>query len=104
MGFRPKRTPLKLDFSGTEYEGLEITVRPLPQAVMLDIAAACDTWDIVTMRHMAATFTHAVESWNLEDDDGQPVAADADGLLSQDARFVSAVVQKWIETLAARNQ
>lgn len=37
-GFRPARLPLKLDFSGTEYEGLEVTVRPVPMAVMLDVA------------------------------------------------------------------
>lgn len=101
MGFRPKRTPFKLDFSGTEYEGLEITVRPVPMTVMLDVAAACAAPDAATMRHVAATFAYALESWNLEDDDGQPVAADPDGLLNQDGRFVNSVIQKWVESMAA---
>jgi len=102
MGFRPKRTPFKLDFSGTEYEGLEVTVRPVPLSVMMDIVAACASPDSATWRHVAATFTYAVESWNLEGDDDEPVAADADSLLSQDGRFVNAAIQKWIETMAAR--
>lgn len=102
MGYRPKRTPFELDFSGTEDDGLEITVRPLPHALMMDVAAACTTPDAATMRHVAATFTHAVETWNLEDDEGHPVPVDADGLLSQDSRFVNAVIQKWIESIAGR--
>jgi hypothetical protein len=101
MGFRPKRTPFKLDFTGTEYAGLEVTVRPLPLSVMLDMASACADPSPATMRHVAATFTYALESWNLEGDDGEPVAADADSLLGQDGRFFNAVIGKWIETTAA---
>jgi len=103
MGFRPKRTPFKLDFSGTEYDGLEITVRPVPLAVMMDMAAACAVPDPASMRHVAATFTYALESWNLEGDDGEPVAADADSLMSQDGRFVNAVIAKWIEAMNAQS-
>ena len=98
MGFRPKRTPFKLDFSGTECEGLEITVRLLPMNVMLDIGAA-GLGDTAVFRYVAATFGYAMESWNVEDDDGQPVPADADGLLSQDGRFVAVVIQAWIAAL-----
>ena len=98
MGYRPKRTPVKLDFTGTEYEGLEITVRPLPMAVMMDIGSTVG--DPSAVRHVAATFGYAMESWNVEDDDGQPVPADVDGLLSQDGRFVAAVIQKWAESLS----
>ena len=99
MGFRPKRTPFKLDFSGTEYEGLEITVRPLPMAVMLDVSAAAVT-DTGAFRQVAATLGYALESWNVEDDEGEPVPADADGLLSQDGRFVAAVIGAWVQSLS----
>ena len=98
MGFRPKRTPFKLDFSGTEYEGLEITVRPLPMNVMLDMSAA-GVEDTAKFRHVTATLGYALESWNVEDDDGQPVAADVDGLLSQDSRFIAAVIGAWVLSL-----
>jgi hypothetical protein len=101
MGFRPKRTPFKLDFSGTEYEGLEVTVRPVSLSVTMDMVAACATLTPATMRQLAATFTYALESWNLEGDDGEPVAADADALLAQDGRFVNAVIAKWIEAMSA---
>jgi hypothetical protein len=95
MGFRPKREPFKLDFTGTEYEGLEITVRPVPMSVMQDVGATIASGDASAFRHVAATFVYALESWNVEDDDDRPVPADMDGLMGQDPRFVIAVIQAW---------
>jgi len=96
MGFRPKRAPFKLEFSG-EFEGLEVSVRPVPMSVMNDIAVAASSGDPQAFRHAAATFAYALESWNLEDDDGNPVPADMDGLMSQDPQFVGAVFRAWTE-------
>jgi hypothetical protein len=95
-GFRPPSAPFKLDFAGTEYAGLEITVRPVPMSVMLDIGAASVSNDLAAFRHVAATLGYALESWNVEDADSHPVPADMDGLLSQDPRFVTVVIQAWI--------
>lgn len=96
-GFRPKRAPLKLDFAGTEHEGLEITIRSVPMSVMQDIAVS--SGDASAFRHIAATFAYALESWNVEDDDGNPAPADMDGLMSQDPRFVTAVITAWTEAM-----
>jgi hypothetical protein len=96
-GFRPKRAPMKLDFTGGEYAGLEITIRSVPMSVMQDVAATASSNDAAAFRHIAATFAYAVESWNVEDDDGNPVPADLDGLMSQDPRFVMAVIKTWTE-------
>ena len=99
-GFLPKREPLKLDFAGTEYEGLEITVRPVPMSVVLDVAAAAASGpEASAVRHLAATFGYALEAWNVVDDDGQPVPPDSDGLMSQDPRFVTAVINAWIKAI-----
>ena len=103
-GFRPKRTPFKLDFSGTECEGLEVTVRPVPMSVMLDVVTAAGSGDLAAARHLHATFAYALESWNVEDDDGTPVPADLDGLMSQDGRFVAAVIQAWAAAMGGAAQ
>ena len=100
MGFRPKREPFKLDFSGTEYEGLEVTARPVPMSVMLDVLAVVGANEPGSLRQMAVTFAYALDSWNVEDDDGQPVAADLDGLQSQDTALVLAVIKAWIAAMA----
>jgi hypothetical protein len=96
MGYRPKREPGKLDFSGTEHDGLEVAVRPLPTSVMLDLlAASARVGDPGMLHQVYATFAYALESWNVEDDDEQPVPADLDGLLSQEPGFVLALIKAW---------
>lgn len=64
-------------------------------SVMQDIAIAVFAGDPAAMRQITATFAYSLESWNVEDDDGHPVPADADGLMSQDPRLVTAVLQAW---------
>ncbi len=98
-GFRPARAPFKLDFDITEYAGLQISVRPVPMSVMLDVTASATTSDAQAFRHIAATLAYALESWNVEDDDGHPVPADLDGLMSQDPRFVTAVIRAWTDAM-----
>jgi hypothetical protein len=100
MGFRPKRELYKLDFTGTEYEGLEVTARGVPLAVMLDMLTAMTAQEPSALQQMAATFGYALESWNVEDEDGQPVPADADGLMSQGSPFFLAVTKAWIAAMA----
>ena len=100
MGYRPKREPVKLDFSGTEHDGLEITARSVPMSVMLDLLAVTGAQEPTAYRHVTTTFAYALESWNVEDDDGQPVPADLDGLLSQDTGFITAVIKAWVAAMA----
>lgn len=95
MGFRPKRAPFKLDFTGTELEGLEVTVRPVPMSVLQDIAVTVSSGDPSAFRHVATTLGYALESWNVEDDDDRPVPCDLDGLMSMDPRFVVVVIRAW---------
>jgi hypothetical protein len=103
-GFRPKRTPVKLDFTGTECQGLEVTVRPVPMSVMYDASTAVASGDATAFQHVAATLAYAIESWNVEDDDGGAVPADLDGLMSQDPRFVIAVIKAWAEAMYGAGQ
>ena len=102
MGYRPKRALFKLDFSETEHEGLEVTTRAVPMSVMLDVAVAAGNaaQDASGFRQVLATFAYALESWNVEDDDGQPVTADLDGLMSQDPAFVTDLIKAWVASMA----
>ena len=99
MGYRPKYGICELDFSDTGLDGLRIAVRPVPFSVLLDIASATGSQDPEALRHFAATFAYALESWNVEDDDGQPVPADLDGFQSRDPRFVLAVMRTWMASM-----
>ena len=37
MGYKPPKTVYKLDFSETEYAGLEVTVRSAPVGQLMDL-------------------------------------------------------------------
>lgn len=86
--FLPRREPLNLDFSATAYAGLEVAARRAPLGLMR------------TDADVTEALGRALVSWNVEDGDGQPVTADLDGLMSQDSRFVAAVIRAWTEALA----
>lgn len=104
MGFRRQRKVYVLDFSDTEYEGLEVRVSGLTTGEYLDFvglsapgddsAAADETSEMLRMlsRHLV--------SWNLEDEEGEPVPMTFDGLKSNDMRMNMLIVEAWTGALA----
>jgi hypothetical protein len=38
--------------------------------------------------------------WNLEDDDGQPIPADGDGMLAIPLELTNLIVQHWVEAVS----
>jgi hypothetical protein len=102
MGYRPPTTGQKLDFTGTPYEGLEVTVDSAPIGVVLDITAlfaaarqpGADT--AAAVRELLAKFAGVLEGWNVEDRAGGPVPPTLEGVLSLDTAFVMAVVEAWL--------
>lgn len=110
MGYRPPTTGQKLDFAGTPYEGLEVTVDAAPLGLLLDInemfAVARERNNkeaVDAMRDLLGKFAGVLESWNTEDrKTGEPVPPTLEGLLSQDSDFVLAIIGAWVgHTMAA---
>lgn len=103
MGYVPKRTLYKLDFSQTEYAGLEVTTRSASMDVLLEVLELSDLFEqsgikAIDKKQLDAVFGlfgQVLHSWNVETEDRQPVPATKDGLLSQDPEFVMAVVAAW---------
>lgn len=102
-GYRRKRKAYRLDFSETEYEGLEVTVRGLTTGEYLDLvrlsATSNDDGDTETegMLHM---FADHLVAWNLEDDEG-PVATTYESVVENDFTMNMAIVSAWMDALAA---
>ena len=103
-GFEAPGTGNLLDFTGTPYEGLEVTVDAASMAVMLSVtelfAAASERTSqesVTAMRDLLGMFAQVLESWNTEDrKTGDPVPATLEGLLSQDSDFVLAIIGAWL--------
>jgi hypothetical protein len=119
-GFTPKRRVYVLDFTGDdELDGLEVRARgttlgsvlglgtmaeqlrdaPTSQADVeaLDPAAqvAALPAALAALEGVFEPFLGALVSWNLCDEDGAPVPATRDGLLTQEPAHVMRIVRAW---------
>ncbi|MBA4865908.1 hypothetical protein H1V43_32105 [Streptomyces sp. PSKA54] len=90
MGYRPPRKIYNLDFTGTDYEGLAVSMRGLTigEELELDALREADGGG----RRVFELMTGLLVEWNIEDDHGQPVPATFDGVCTQDAVMVMAIL------------
>jgi hypothetical protein len=108
MGYKRKLYVLKWP-DGHELAGLEVTTKGLPvkklfELVQLsgqltgegDVAAKVTVADELFMG-----FAERLVSWNLEDDDGNPVPADLIGVTDQDFNFMVGVIMTWMDEVAS---
>ena len=101
MGFRPPRLTAKV-IGTDDYEGLEaeVVIRPVPFNMMLDFSEKGGSGDLKQMREAFAAFGDAIlVSWNLEDEQGQPVPATGAGMLSQDPTLMNNILSRWLEVM-----
>jgi hypothetical protein len=103
-GFEPPSSGQKLDFSETAYAGLEVTMDAITLADLLDIQDLADATLAgnepgAAARQMFVKFAKALESWNVTKG-GVPVPATLEGVLAQDAVFITAIVQAWQQGMA----
>ena len=103
MGYKPPKTVFKLDFSATEYAGLEVAVRAgsIGKLLGLQELADQDALTAAEARQMFAGFAELLVSWNVEDDDGKPVPAAYEGVAAQEVDFIKAIITAYFETTAA---
>ncbi|MGK9463917.1 hypothetical protein ACSLFT_28385 [Streptomyces sp. G6] len=86
MGYRPKRRVYALDFTGTEWEGLEASVRGLTVGEELELNEM--EW---TPENTVKALVKRLVSWNVEDDNG-PVPTTFEGVCTQDGAMVLAIL------------
>src|SRR3990167_7089331 len=101
MGFKEPRRTARLIFEG-DYEGAEVVVR-------LDV-------DVQTVLEFTGMVTDATEgeaalammrrfgddmlvSWNVEDDDGHPIPATAEGFMRRTWPFINLILSHWLEAV-----
>lgn len=101
-GFTPPRTVYRLDFEGTELEGLEVRMRGGKLATVFDTvqligvteenATASDAkLALAQYKEMA---DHLID-WNVTDENGRAVPATLKGLKSQETRHVNMIAAAW---------
>ncbi|MDN3244165.1 hypothetical protein [Streptomyces sp. ZSW22] len=90
MGYRPKRRIFRLDFSGTDWEGLEVSMRGLTVGEELELGDLRGQQGGGT--RWFEILTGLLVEWNVEDDQGNPVPTTFDGVRTQDSAMVMAIL------------
>lgn len=103
MGFEAPRTIFKLDFVGTDLEGLEVRMRAGKLGMMLDPTNATQVnfdlenptrEDVEAVRDRFAVVAAHLVSWNLTEN-GEPVPPTFEGMLDQEPAFIGRIFDAW---------
>jgi hypothetical protein len=99
MGYKPERKLYTLKFD--DHPGLVVRARSCSTKVFFDVAALADLENPTDndLQMLFKEFSNVLMSWNLEDEDDQPVPVTLDGLLSQEFDFVMEIIQAWMEAV-----
>jgi hypothetical protein len=101
MGYKPKRKTYNLDFTGTDNEGLRVSIRGLNTGQYMDLFEAKTQAETGGETNRLLTImANQLVSWNVEDDDDMPVPATLDGIKTQDLDFNLAIVNAWTVAMA----
>jgi len=56
--------------------------------------------NIKATRELLSRFAAALVSWNVEDEEGEPVPPTLDSIFAEDLGFVLAVIKAWMDAIA----
>jgi hypothetical protein len=100
MGFTPRMRILSLDFSETEYEGLEVDMRMPSLRDYLNCLPGSDSDN----EEVVAIIDRHLERWNLEIPEGTPVIPDVNGISSQDFDMISTILVRWRRAISGNDR
>ncbi len=96
--YQVPEVPLVLDFTGGTYEGAEVRLRgDLPLRMLFHLERLGEEGKIKEL--ITELGENVLMDWNLEDKDGVPIPATADGLMSQSTTFGMVILEKWTGAL-----
>lgn len=110
MGFKKMATVLRLKFEDPSLTGLEVLAKSVPTGDFLDLMDAASKMDLTSkefnpedlkaVRVLIDGFAKALISWNLEDEDDEPVPATLQGVRDQELDFLLPIVTAWMDAVA----
>jgi hypothetical protein len=99
MGFKYEGKRFNLKFEG-DFEGLEVKTRSVPLGQYLEVQELLDSdMDREQIDKLFGEFSKVIVSWNLEDDNGDPVPTTAAGLYTQELELVQAITSAWRDAM-----
>lgn len=111
-GYRREAKVYKLNFSDPDMDGLVVMARSISTGRLMKLMRLAVRFseerggtkreftedDLEAIEGLLSGFAKALDSWNLEDDDG-PVPATLEGLQDQEFDFSLAIVMAWLNAV-----
>lgn len=95
MGYVPKKKTFLLKFTDPDMDGLSVTVDSLALGMLLEFEEYAQRPGLDGFAEMIDVLAASTRSWNIEREDGTPVAPDTAGYLEQEPAFVTQIIQAW---------
>lgn len=99
MGYTPPRVTIDLDFSETQYAGLEVKCATVSLGQLLAVGEQADRLrlgeGLDAAKGLVELFTSKIKSWNLEDEKGEPVPVSLDAVFDLDYQLGSLMILTW---------
>lgn len=102
MGYRRQTKTFRLTWpEGEELAGLEVTMAGLSTGEFLTLSDLADgaVPETDDGRQLMEMFATNLKGWNLEDDDGAPIPATFEGVMSNEFTFNTEVIVAWMEAV-----
>jgi hypothetical protein len=98
MGYKRKAKNYVLAFEDPEMEGLEVRIKSMSVGKVREFLRRSRD-DADSSFDPFADFEDCLLSWNLTDDDGEPVPPTREGIDALDIDFVNHLIKAWMETI-----
>ena len=105
MGYKRERRVYVMEFTDPQYEGLEIKVRSIPireltHLMTLDPEAEDATVRGSSIDKLMSAFAEALVSWNMTDENDQPLPTTLEYIESEDVDFIMACIGQWMQVVS----
>lgn len=104
-GYKRERRTYVMEFEDPEYEGLEIKVRSLPIRNLQHLLSLNPESDDPKQRaesinQMMCAFAEALVSWNMTDENDDPLPTTLEYIESEDVDFIMTCISQWMKVVS----
>lgn len=104
MSYKRERRVYIMEFADPEYEGLEIQVRSIPireltHLMTLDPESEDPNVRASSIDKLMSAFAEALVSWNMTDENDNPLPTTLEYIESEDADFVMTCIAQWMKAM-----
>lgn len=105
MNYKRERRVYVMEFADPAYAGLEIKVRSIPIRELTHLMTLDPESEDAELRASAidkliSAFAEALVSWNMTDENDQPLPTTLEYIESEDADFVMACIAQWMAAVS----